>query len=1007
MTVNFKTKITALLGGLLLLSGLQADVLEWDFSKGINPLNNRMQFKISGTAAEIKDGYLRQPVVNRTTPGGIFAVEKYPELTPAGAFRIAFEITLEPPRNQDRLLFLWDNKGDYYGDKSGKPQKNSGFTIGMYRAPNGKVIVPKAWLGFGKETFAVSGVSVAAVPGKKYLFEFYYNGSGLAAFYIDGKLNREVAVFPGGPVAPALYKTAIGNRTVGNYLGFDGKIHSVKMMTAKAEHLVVRAAGRKVFQRGEKNAVLKVEIRNVSHQETEGLKVGGKKIISVPVRTNLTAGDYKVDFSFNGKKYSLTYTIAPLIHEKMPILMWGFGDSFHILRETGFTHMLNSYAGPQFFRPKENHKAKMLSELDEMYKYGFFFSDYFTLPHYPQVTKKYPRLTRDGKPYLKGRKMNLDAQNPQAQKDMREWAEKFALTYDGHPALQMLDICSEIRDWSMPSFSKYERDACRKATGADIPAKVNGRSIHYLQIPGLPVSRIIPDNNPYLVYYRWFWSNGDGWNPLFSIIADGYRKHLPSTFKSYFAPAVRQPPCRAVGGNADFLGQWSYSNPEPMLLAATADELLATGNGRPVIQGTQLILYRNASAPKNVKVSPEPAWVAKEKDANYITNPPDTLIQSVWATLSRPVHGMIFHGDGSFYPPPIKGASIYRCTNDKSEPALRKLIQEVIQPLGPALRKVKGKKSEVAILHSFTSSVLALRGSYGWGGWLPDLHIALQTAGLDPHVIFEEDILEGKTDHIKIIFLSHCDVLTESLYKKLMEFQVRGGIVVADEFAPPAILPNLRFHTVARGRDVLQNKKNLVKLGAKIRKQLAGHYVPRSETSAPDLISHLRDDYLFVINDKRTFGDYIGQWKRFAEKALPNKGTVTVNRKAGAVYDLVKRCAVPFKVVNGKTVIDVAFDGAGGKLFLLLDSPLKPFTLVVKPNGEVIAKSGTSAVIPVQLTVRDPKGKETDDTHYGAAVNGEFRYKINIPENAAKGKWSIELKSLPDQSIVKGALIVK
>ena len=92
---------------------------------------------------------------------------------------------------------------------------------------------------------------------------------------------------------------------------------------------------------------------------------------------------------------------------------------------------------------------------------------------------------------------------------------------------------------------------------------------------------------------------------------------------------------------------------------------------------------------------------------------------------------------------------------------------------------------------------------------------------------------------------------------------------------------------------------------------------------------------------------------------------------------------------------------------MVLDAPLKKFSLNLKPNGEVIAKSGTNTVIPVQLIVRDPSGKETDDTHYGSAVKGEFRYKINIPKNAAKGKWTVELKQLPDNVSVKGELIVK
>ena len=79
--MNFKSKITTLLSGILLVlvGSAQADVLEWDFSKGINPLNSKIEFKLS-KETENKNGVLRQLVVNRTTPGGIFSKEKYAEL---------------------------------------------------------------------------------------------------------------------------------------------------------------------------------------------------------------------------------------------------------------------------------------------------------------------------------------------------------------------------------------------------------------------------------------------------------------------------------------------------------------------------------------------------------------------------------------------------------------------------------------------------------------------------------------------------------------------------------------------------------------------------------------------------------------------------------------------------------------------------------------------------------------------------------------------------------------
>ena len=219
--------------GLCICGSLNADVLEWNFSKGINPLNSKLKFITSGKITENKNGYLWQNEVGKKFAGGIFAQQKYLELTPKEAFKISFEISFEAARSKEVFLFLWDSKGDYLGDKSTKALKNSGFTVALYRPKNSKTVTPRAWLGFGQSTFSVSGKPFTPQLGKKYLFEFSYNGKQLAQFSFDGKLNKEVKVVPGGPIALAIYKAAIGNRTVGNYFGFDGKIYSVKLTTLK------------------------------------------------------------------------------------------------------------------------------------------------------------------------------------------------------------------------------------------------------------------------------------------------------------------------------------------------------------------------------------------------------------------------------------------------------------------------------------------------------------------------------------------------------------------------------------------------------------------------------------------------------------------------------------------------------------------------------------------------------------------------------------------------------
>ena len=52
-------------------------------------------------------------------------------------------------------------------------------------------------------------------------------------------------------------------------------------------------------------------------------------------------------------------------------------------------------------------------------------------------------------------------------------------------------------------------------------------------------------------------------------------------------------------------------------------------------------------------------------------------------------------------------------------------------------------------------------------------------------------------------------------------------------------------------------------------------------------------DYLFAINDRREFGDYVGQHGLVMENGLPSEAVLTVRRPGGTVYDLVDHRVVP------------------------------------------------------------------------------------------------------------------
>ena len=77
--------------------------------------------------------------------------------------------------------------------------------------------------------------------------------------------------------------------------------------------------------------------------------------------------------------------------------------------------------------------------------------------------------------------------------------------------------------------------------------------IHYEDIAGFPASRVVPDDDPLLQFYRWFWREGDGWNGLHSAVNNGLKSTGRPGLWTFFDPVVRVPPRWGSGGNVDFL----------------------------------------------------------------------------------------------------------------------------------------------------------------------------------------------------------------------------------------------------------------------------------------------------------------------------------------------------------------------------------------------------------------------------------------------------------------------
>ncbi|MCX5642647.1 MAG: hypothetical protein NTY10_05405, partial [Candidatus Omnitrophica bacterium] len=596
---------------------------------------------------------------------------------------------------------------------------------------------------------------------------------------------------------------------------------------------VAFSSNRTSFLRMEENINLNVSVKNQGILPLSGMSLqvemgGGKAIIPIPfansgslkykLDTTVPAGTYDltarvVDASgkaySNEGKFTVVIVKRPL-PSRMSLTMWGGGDSTF-----GFTHTAifdTHWHSRPYFTSEVWANRKPVAGANQQHEVsaGFYTPDKIYdrlndglvngMGYYVQTTpmrwigeakKEFNRIDRSGKPYAYE---NTCCLMPGLEEYCYNVGASVAQTYGEFPALQAALIHSEVRDSTQLCFHEEDKAAFKKFSGFDIPdAAVTASGVRGL--PGLPSDRIIPDDNPILTYYKWFWKEGDGWNRIHTATSKGLKSTGRSDLWTFFDPAVRAPSIYGSGGEVDIVSSWYYTYPDPINIGMMTDELfaLARGSANPnqkVMAMTQIIWYRSGVAPigRTGKDGYKAEWEAREPEAAFITIAPDHLKIAFWSKIARPVQGIMYHGWGSLVAGEQGG---YRYTNPETQNTLRTLVKEVLQPLGPTLMQVPERKTDVAFLESFTSQMLAGRGTHGGGGgWGGDSYLVLLYAQLQPEIVYEEEIAKKGLDKYKVLVMTDCDYLPRSVADKVLQFQGRGGIIIGDERLAPAISPD-------------------------------------------------------------------------------------------------------------------------------------------------------------------------------------------------------------------------
>ncbi len=771
--------------------------------------------------------------------------------------------------------------------------------------------------------------------------------------------------------------------------------------------------------------------------------------------------------------YPVTLVARPL-PEQMPVVMWGIGGVKDVLvelprlKQIGFTHCLGTEVDHQRVA---DAKEPVLVTKPEQLPAARAMLDTALANDLKVMASTWPTYLE---PYLgefvqtgrNGEKLKRRTLTPNAPKVMAAFdrlGESIAKTYGDHPAFEGVLVNSEVRDDSEVSFTEWDLAAYRRSFGpeANIPDFVKSKyAPNYTTLKDFPADRVVSPDHPQLAFYRWWWSKGDGWNDAHSAVHRGFHRASKRADQwTFYDPVVRCPPLWGSGGEVDVLSQWTYTDPDPLRMSLPVDEMFAMAgsriasdvgnanqperasvrfNGRGersepgasalrlmnhgrVMKMTQLFWYRSTTAP--AESSPRegelPAkWADQDPSTSFISIHPHHLREAFWTKIARPVEGIMYHGWSSLVP--TDGSHAYKYTHPQLQHELTRLIHEVVEPLGPTLRQIPAVKSDIAFLESFTTFAFSSRATWGYaGGWQADAYFALQHARLQPEVLYEEHVLRDGLDAYKVLVMTDCEVLTRPVVDRVLAFQKRGGLIIGDARLCPAIKPDITLPIMARKNDAAADKAALRKLAAEIRQQLDGKTQRVVDTSSPEVIPHRRRagsaDYIFLVNDAREPGDYVGQYGRVHELGVPTTAEVTVSGDVGAIYDLVEHRAVAFQKVEGtegtqgtkgKATVPMTLGPCDGRVLMTLPKPVTAVSIEGAADvargkqwtGRISVNDATGksvdAVIPLHVEVRDGDGRLAEFSGYYGAARGVLDLKLDIASNDAFGQWEIRVRDL-------------
>jgi hypothetical protein len=553
---------------------------------------------------------------------------------------------------------------------------------------------------------------------------------------------------------------------------------------------------------------------------------------------------------------------------------------------------------------------------------------------------------------------------------------------------------------------------------------------------------VVADNDRRLQLHRYVYKQGNGLTAANVRTAEMVHRYRPDVLT--INDPFRSCALRDGFSGIDVVGSWTYTNPDPKLMLYVETLRAACRNTNQIpLSIVTLLNYPGELTPS-------------EKDWTMMG--PGRLAVTTWINLSRAPRMLGYYFSSACDPFSALEDDLKTPKTNISEVALppstyemmQRMSVEIFQPLGALFRQCEVPPRRIAVLSSDTSGLLRRRepllGHYS-NMQVQHFYTVLAMAQLPADIVFEEEIERNGLSNYDVLVLAQCDSLPKSVYDRIIEFQSRGGLIIADQFLRPDIPGVVKFDfdftyrkqvtamAIATGRgfadwndhlqpdaakkeavkgvSALEDQKIMESYAASLRQVLGDRIERAVDCSEPTALASLLDAkgsrYLVVVNDKREYDERVGKFRAELGKIVPQKVSITLRDwkdKELIAYDLLSRKQLTVEKSDGCYRIDAALTEIGGTIIALCPRALEavdvtaPATVVrgAKTHASVRLLDTTGmtplGLQPIRCSVYDADNRIHEASDYCLLHNGMATVELTPALNDPSGKWRIVVDDL-------------